>query len=171
MKCLFRRANIGALLDQLRRNADGKFLRQHKRVELEGLRHLIAGKAPRQNRDQIAFLLQLLLQWRQCLLRLRERCFLRRNIGSRDLAERQLLLQDGKRGGFLPDDVLRGCELLTQGCFLDRSGRQRRGEREVCRIDFEPLHVGGRLEAIPPRVGYRPRCRASSLPSAVPHKD
>ena len=59
------RAHVGALLDQLRRQADRQVLRQFQRREFECLGRLLARETAGQRGQQVALLRQLLLQRRQ----------------------------------------------------------------------------------------------------------
>ena len=80
MQLSLRRAYVRTLLDELGRHAHGQVRRQLERREVELLLWIVAGQTTRQGRQEVAVLLQLLLQRRQRLLHLGERGILRRHL-------------------------------------------------------------------------------------------
>jgi hypothetical protein len=66
-------AHVGALIDQLRRQAHRQILRQLQRTDLEGCSDILVGQVPGQRAQQIARLIELVLERRQQLLGQRER--------------------------------------------------------------------------------------------------
>jgi hypothetical protein len=99
-----------------------------QRGDLEPLGRLPAGEAVDQRGQQVTLHRQLLLQWRQCRLRLRQGRLDRRDIRPRNLAELELLAQYGERVGLDFDDLLGRRDLASQGRLLNRRGDDDRGQ-------------------------------------------
>jgi hypothetical protein len=88
----------------------------------------------------------LFLQRRQCRADLSDRRFLRRNVGSADLAQglltpERLELATGQR-----DQVMRGSDLRTKRCHLNGGHHDIARQCQVGRLQLEPLSIRQRLQ-------------------------
>ena len=93
MQLFLRRAHVGALLDQLRRQAHRQIDRQMQIGEPEGLARSFARIGAGQRRQQVALLRQRLAQRRQSRFGLRQRRFLHGDVAAVAQALVQLALQ------------------------------------------------------------------------------
>ena len=94
---LFRQTHVGALLDQLRRQAHRQVLRQLQRLQVERLEWLLARITAEQRGQQIARDGQLLLQRRQGCFLLRQDRLLRGQVDAAGVTGVELLAQDIER--------------------------------------------------------------------------
>ncbi len=136
-----------------------------QRRELKRLLLLVAGEPARQRRQEVACLLQLLLQRGQRLLHLRESGFLRSYVEPGHRPQFELPPKQRERPRADVDDLLGRRDLGAQRRFLDGGRRQARGQRQVRRLELEALALGSgpqRLHLAPDaaehieRVAQRP---------------
>src|SRR5262249_13548782 len=139
-------ANIRALLHDLRGEADGQFLRQVQRVEVEALGNPLAREMTRQRRQQITLHGELLLQRRQRLLGRRERGLLRRDVDLRHLPSFKLLLEEGQKLFYDFDDLFRRIDLAAYVCLLHGRQCDVRGQRQIGRLECKALRFLDRLQ-------------------------
>src|SRR5665213_130232 len=90
------------------RQTNRKVAWQAQSAEVKFLLQSFARQAAAQRDQQIALLCELLLQWRQGLLDLRQRGLLSDNIGLGDVTQLVLPLQQRKHVGLNLDDAARG---------------------------------------------------------------
>src|SRR5262249_13372759 len=165
MQVLLRGAQVGSLLDKLRRHADRQVARQLEAVKSELLRRLLVRQAAGECRKQMALLLQLPLQRRKRLLDLRQRGLLRHHVRLRDLAGVELLAQQLQHVGGDFDELSRGVDLSAQGRLLNggddniRRQGQVRGlevETRVVRLGLERFRVAAKAAEHVGRIGAQP---------------
>jgi len=104
-------AHVQAMRHERRRQAHRQLLWQMQPGELEGLRERLAGEAPHEHRQQVARLLQLLLQRRQRLLHLREGGFLGGHVQLGDVPQCEPAPRQLERLRADRDQLLSGREL------------------------------------------------------------
>src|SRR5262249_41641030 len=146
MQVLLRGAQVGSLLDKLRRHADRQVARQLEAVKSELLRRLLVRQAAGECRKQMALLLQLPLQRRKRLLDLRQRGLLRHHVRLRDLAGIELRAQQLEHVGADLDERLRGVDLSAHGRLLNGGDNDVRRQRQVGCFELESLVVRQSLE-------------------------
>ena len=94
MQLRLRRAHVGALLDELRRQAQRQIGRQPQRRQRQMIVARIVGEAADQRQQHVALLLELLLQRRQRRLRVRHFRLLGQHVGARRGAGIELIVHD-----------------------------------------------------------------------------
>src|SRR5229473_663824 len=167
-------ANVRSLLDELRRQTQRQALRQPEVREIEIRADILARKVTGEKPEQIPLDLELLVQWWQRRLGLRQGCLLRHHIGLRSAAEIEFVLNDNSLIRFrhsllvaespLTDPGHTGCDawvqvtLLGRGVFL-RLTQSCLSSREIgIRLQGlidEPVQLSG-VKKTPPLSGNVP---------------
>src|SRR5215813_10884611 len=111
------------MLYERRGQAHGQLLRESERRQLEPLLRLVAREPSCEHGQEIARLLQLLLEWRQRLLHLCQRGLLGRDVEPGNRPQLELTPEERERSGADVNDLLGGRDLRAQGGLLDGGRR------------------------------------------------
>jgi len=106
-------ANVRSLLDELRRQTQRQALRQPEVREIEIRADILARKVTGEKPEQIPLDLELLVQWWQRRLGLRQGCLLRHHIGLRSAAEIEFVLNDNELIALIVDQPECCCDPTT----------------------------------------------------------
>lgn len=106
-------ANVRPLLDELRRQTQRQGLRQLEFRQIEIRADILARKMTGEKSEQIPLDFQLLVQWRQRGLGLREGGLLRHHIGLRSAAEIEFVLHDTELIALVVDQLICCRDLTT----------------------------------------------------------
>ena len=105
--------NVRPLLDELRRQTQRQGLRQLEFRQIEIRADILVRKVTGEKSEQIPLDFQLLVQWRQRGLGLREGCLLRHHIGLRSAAEIEFVLHDTELIALVVDQLICCRDLTT----------------------------------------------------------
>ena len=142
VQLFLRRAHVGALLDQLRRQAHRQVDRQMQVGEPEGLARSFARIGAGQRRQEVALLRQRLAQRRQCRLGLRQRRRLHGDVAAVAQTLIQPALQEVEHFAIDRDQLIGGLDLAAQRRLGNRRDYHVRCQRQISRLDLEALHDG-----------------------------
>jgi len=119
-----------------------------QRGEIELLGRLLTRQPADQSGQQIALHRQLLLQWRQCRLHLRQSRLDRRHFGAGHLAELELPPQDAERLGsiLMISSVAAICPRNDASCTA--AATTFRGQCQIGGLELEPLKFGLRRQRL-----------------------
>src|SRR5712691_7344258 len=148
MEDRFRRPDVRTLAQEIRRQAQGKVLRQLERRKIELGQARFPRKLADEDRELISGLSERFFVWRQVRARLRELRSLREHIRARNGADRELLLDQPKLALLRFGDLARREDLLAQRCLAERGGRDVPGQRKKCGLELKALEVYARPQGL-----------------------
>src|SRR5712691_4816470 len=157
MEDRFRRPDVRTLAQEIRRQAQGKILRQLERRKIQLGQARFPRKLADEDRELIACLRERFLQRRQVRARLRKLRALREHVRARNGADGELLLDQLELELLRSGDLARREDLLAQRRLAERGGGDVRGQRKIRGFELKALEVYSRtqrLELAPRAAGH-----------------